>query len=50
MARLPQLAVFSFAAVHLLLFSIFPPSVSGRIYRTSDAIVIEGCRPFIYEY
>jgi hypothetical protein len=41
MARLPQLAVFSFAALHLLLFSICPVS-SSRIYRTSDAVVIEG--------
>ncbi|XP_046459623.1 chymotrypsinogen B-like [Daphnia pulex] len=40
MARLQHLSLFSFAAVHLLLFSICP-SVSGRIYRTSDAIVIE---------
>ncbi|XP_046645978.1 chymotrypsinogen A-like isoform X3 [Daphnia pulicaria] len=40
MARLPQLAVFSFAALHLLLFSICPVS-SSRIYRTSDAVVIE---------
>jgi hypothetical protein len=41
MARLPQLAVFSlFAAIHLLLFSICP--ASGRIYRTNDAVVIEG--------
>jgi hypothetical protein len=41
MARLPQLAVFSFAAIHLLLFSICPVS-SGRIYRTNDAVVVEG--------
>ncbi|XP_046645985.1 trypsin alpha-like isoform X2 [Daphnia pulicaria] len=40
MSRLSRLVVFFFAAVHLLLFSICP-SVSGRIYRTSGAVVIE---------
>ncbi|XP_046459622.1 serine protease 41-like [Daphnia pulex] len=39
MSRLQHLTLFSFAAVHLLLFSICP--VSGRIYRTKDAIVID---------
>ncbi|EFX79661.1 hypothetical protein DAPPUDRAFT_244721 [Daphnia pulex] len=39
MARLQPLAVFSFAAVHLLLFSICP--VSSRIYETNDAVIIE---------
>ncbi|EFX79655.1 hypothetical protein DAPPUDRAFT_104233 [Daphnia pulex] len=39
MSRLQQLAVFSFAVVHLLLFSICP--VRSRIYQTSDAVVIE---------
>ncbi|EFX79657.1 hypothetical protein DAPPUDRAFT_104231 [Daphnia pulex] len=49
MARLPHLAFFSFAAVHLLLFSICCP-VSGRIYRTNDAVVIEvdDVRPSIF--
>ncbi|XP_046459627.1 trypsin-like [Daphnia pulex] len=40
MSRLQHLTLFSFAAVHLLLFSICP-SVSGRIYQTNDAVVIE---------
>ncbi|EFX79662.1 hypothetical protein DAPPUDRAFT_244720 [Daphnia pulex] len=41
MARLPQhLAVFLLAVVHLLLFSICP--VSSFIYRTKDAVVMEG--------
>jgi hypothetical protein len=40
-ARLPHLAVYSFAAIHLLLFSICSVS-SGHIYRTNDAVVVEG--------
>ncbi|EFX79664.1 hypothetical protein DAPPUDRAFT_244718 [Daphnia pulex] len=41
MARLPYLAVFAFAVVHLLLFSICQAVISSRIYRTNDAVVIE---------
>jgi hypothetical protein len=40
MFQLPRFAIFLLAAVHLLLFSICP--VSSRIYRTKDAVVIEG--------
>jgi hypothetical protein len=46
MARLQHFALFSWAAVHLLLFSICP--VSSRIYQTSDAVVIEGSIPTVY--
>jgi hypothetical protein len=45
MSRLQHLTVFSVAAVHLLLFSICP--VSSRIYRTNDAVVIEGSAAYI---
>ncbi len=41
MSQLQHLTLFSFAALHLLLFSICPVS-SSRIYRTKDAVVIEG--------
>ena len=44
MSRLPQFAIFYLAAGHLL-FSICP--VSSRIYRTKDAVVIEGSAIFL---